>query len=335
MNKKERVEFIYNIFLRNDIVKPWDIKKLLNEDRVTIYRDIQTLIKTWKVQGIWKWKYTLKKDITSYFKTPFFERQKKQYNFDFLNSYIPNVSSFLNREQQNMLNSILDKIDINTDYYKLNRRLLETTLIDLSYASSYLEWNTYDYLDTEVLIKYNEIAKNKSLDDTQMILNHKKAIEYLLYYKRDLGYTKNTFFEIHTLLWDKLLQKEDLWVIRDRLVEIWASSYKPLETRFQLNEQFEIFLNKLNEIVNPFEQSLFILVFIPYFQIFLDINKRVSRMIAILPLIKNNLPIMSFLSTDKKLYITAILAIYELNDTNMLAQLYVDNYILNANRYLW
>jgi hypothetical protein len=55
-------------------------------------------------------------------------------------------------------------------------------------------------LDTEVLIKYNEIAKDKTLDETQMILNHKKAIEYLIYYKNELPFTKQTFFEIHTLL---------------------------------------------------------------------------------------------------------------------------------------
>ena len=91
-------------------------------------------------------------------------------------------------------------LDINTDFYTNNKRLLETTLIDLSFASSYLEGNTYDYLDTEILVKYNEIAKEKSADDTQMILNHKKCIEYLVYYKKELLYTKQTFFEIHTLL---------------------------------------------------------------------------------------------------------------------------------------
>ncbi|USN58357.1 MAG: Fic family protein [Candidatus Peribacteria bacterium] len=60
-------------------------------------------------------------------------------------------------------------------------------------------------------------------------------------------------------------------------MNIGGSSYTPLSNPFQLEEQFEIFLQKLNEIKNPFEQSLFILVFIPYFQIFMDINKRTSR----------------------------------------------------------
>jgi hypothetical protein len=94
----------------------------------------------------------------------------------------------------------VENLSIDTDFYLNNKRLLETILIDLSFASSYLEGNTYDYLDTEVLIKYNEIAKDKSMDETQMIINHKKCIEYLVYYKKELPFNQTTFFEMHTLL---------------------------------------------------------------------------------------------------------------------------------------
>jgi len=70
-------------------------------------------------------------------------------------------------------------------------------------------------------------------------------------------------------------------------VSIGGSAYTPIDNHFQLREQFDIFLDKLNAIKNPFEQSLFILVFIPYFQVFMDINKRTSRIGANIPLIKN------------------------------------------------
>jgi len=53
-------------------------------------------------------------------------------------------------------------------------------LIDLSYASSKLEGNTYSYLDTEVLIKYGESAEGKTVFETQMILNHKEVIKYII-----------------------------------------------------------------------------------------------------------------------------------------------------------
>jgi len=134
-------------------------------------------------------------------------------------------------------------------------------------------------------------------------------------------------------LWEKLLLKEELGTIRNKLVEIWWSTYKPLDNKFQLEEEFEKFLEKLNKIKNPFEQSLFIMVFIPYFQLFLDINKRTSRIVWNLPLIKHNLPVLSLIQLEKKKYILAILAIYELNDTSLMQNLWVENYLLNLQRY--
>jgi Fic family protein len=152
--------------------------------------------------------------------TPFFKRPKKSYNFDFLRNYTPNITSFFTPLQLKSLHQTIEHLNIDTDFYINNKRLLETILIDLSFASSYLEGNTYDYLDTEVLIKYNEIAKDKSADETQMIINHKKCIEYLIYYKKELPLNQTTFFEMHTLLGEKLLPKEQLGIIRSKIVEI-------------------------------------------------------------------------------------------------------------------
>lgn len=334
MNKKERLDLILWLLKNKETIKVSDVLQVLKIDRTTAYRDFKELERINEIKEISKWIYTKKLNPTNYLQTPFFKRQKKSYNFDFLESYLPNETHFFTSEQLKILENSVSSIDINTDFYINNKRLLEISLIDLSFASSYLEWNTYDYLDTEILIKYNEIAKQKSQDDTQMILNHKKCIEYMVYYKKELSFSKQTFFEIHTLLWEKLLPKENLWIIRNKTVEIGASTYTPLDNKFQLEEQFEIFLEKLNEIQNPFEQSLFMLVFIPYFQIFLDINKRTSRMSSNLPLLKHNLPLISLLAVEKRTYINAILAVYELNDVSLLRDMFVENYLLNMKRYI-
>ena len=185
-----------------------------------------------------------------------------------------------------------------------------------------------------MLIQYNEIADNKLAEETQMILNHKKTLEYLVHFKDKLTYDKKTFFEIHELLGNKLLDRSNLGIIRMKAVDIGRSAYTPIDNQFQLIEEFDIFLMKLGQINNPFEQSLFILVFIPYFQVFLDINKRTSRMMCNLPLLKNRLGVISLLQVKKRDYITAILAIYELNDPSLMAEIYTENYILNLERYV-
>jgi Fic family protein len=270
----------------------------------------------------------------NYLNKPFFEREKKSYNFDFLMNYKPNQTSFLWEKYKVIQEKYLNQNILSTYDYKQNLRAIENLLIDLSFSSSKLEWNTYSYLDTEILIKYNSVAEWKSQVETQMILNHKNAIKYIIDNRKEINYTKQEFQNIHYLLWKWLLIEDYLWKIRTSEVSIWGSAYTPLDNKFQLEEQFEIFLDKLNQIKNPFEQTLFILVFIPYFQIFMDINKRTSRISANLPLIKNWLNPFSFLQIKDRDYINAILAIYELNDVNLMKDLFVDNYILNLKRYI-
>jgi Fic family protein len=138
---------------------------------------------------------------------------------------------------------------------------------------------------------------------------------------------------MHALLSKDLLLPQYVGVIRTSPVNIGSSAYTPLDNQFQLEEEFSFFLKKLNLITNPFEQSLFILVFISYFQLFMDGNKRTARVAANLPLIKNGLVPASFLQVKDREYIDAILAVYELNTTDFISQIFVDNYLLNIERY--
>lgn len=326
-------EEILKFLEKNKQVKTWELVELFWKDRTTIYRWLKKLEQEWKISQIKKWTYELKETIEDFFQIPTWERKKVSYNPLFIRNYIPNKTYFFEKKNLEKLEKSIQDLPIDTDFYKTNKRFLEILLIDLSFASSYLEWNTYSYLDTEVLLKYSEINKEKTSEETQMILNHKKAIEYMIYYKKELDFNKHAFFEIHSLLGEKLLLKDELWIIRNKIVEIWWSTYKPLDNKFKLDEEFEIFLEKLNQIKNPFEQSLFIMIFIPYFQLFLDINKRTSRIMWNLPLIKYNLPVLSLIQLEKKRYILAILAIYELNDTSLLQKLWTENYLLNIERY--
>lgn len=333
MDKKERLITILELLDKKETIKVWDILSIINVDRTSIYRDFKFLIKEWKIIEISKWIYKKTLNILDYLNKPFFEREKKNYNFDFLWNYIPNETSFLWDRYNDLKEKYLDKNLLSSYDYKQNLRAIENLLIDLSFSSSKLEWNTYSYLDTEILVKYNNSAEWKTVEETQMILNHKNAIKYIIDNKKEIDLNIEDFQNIHILLWKWLLVDDYLWKIRSSEVTIWGSAYSPLENHFQLKEQFNIFLDKLNRIKNPFEQSLFILVFIPYFQIFMDINKRTSRIWANIPLIKNWLVPFSFLQIQDRDYINAILAIYELNDISYMRDLFVNNYLLNIKRY--
>lgn len=126
----------------------------------------------------------------------------------------------LSETNRKKLEKAVSLLAVTTDFYKTNKKFVERSLIDLSFASSYLEGNTYSHLDTEILVKYDEINKEKTKEETTMILNHKRAIEYMIFYKKELKVNKQSFFEIHTLLGKGLLSENELGKIRNNSVEI-------------------------------------------------------------------------------------------------------------------
>lgn len=315
-----------------------ELKKIVDTSDPTLSKYLKWLVEEGVLLREKKWRAvwyseSKKERIQEYIRQHRFDKTPIVYIADFLRAYTPNETLRL-KPWYTILDKALESHQtLSTWDYKKNVRSIENMLIDLSYSSSFLEWNTYSYFDTEILIKYNEKAPNHNSEEAQMILNHKDAIQYLFDAKSDL-FSKKIFCDIHSLLWKDLLHEGDLGVFRSNEVRIGWSRYRPLGSKVELEAEFHCFLEKLNTIENPFEKSLFILVFIPYFQLFLDINKRTSRISCNLPLIQHGLPILSLLEVTQREYITAILAVYELNDPSLLAELYATNYVQTIERYL-
>ncbi|MYA17740.1 MAG: hypothetical protein F4Z28_13750 [Gammaproteobacteria bacterium] len=112
-----------------------------------------------------------------------------------------------------------------------------------------------------------------------------------------------------------------------------ASAYRPLEVPAQVEECFDHVLATAQAIDDPFEQALFCLVQLPYLQAFDDVNKRVSRLAANIPFIKNNLSPLSFNDVPRDYYSDAVLLVYEQNDTLLLKNLFLWAYERSAGRY--
>jgi hypothetical protein len=65
------------------------------------------------------------------------------------------------------------------------------------------------------------------------------------------------------------------------------------------------------------------MVHLPYLQPFEDVNKRVSRIAANLPLIRHNLCPLSFVDVSETTYINGLLGVYELNRVELLIDIFV------------
>ena len=187
-------------------------------------------------------------------------------------------------------------------------------MIDLSWNSSRLEGNTYSLLDTQRLIEAGEMAEGKQRLEAQMILNHKEAIELLADGTAAVGFNRYTVLNLHAMLADNLMADPRApGRLRHIGVGIGASVFHPLEVPQLIEECFDQVLATASMIGDPFEQAFFAMVQIPYLQPFENVNKRVSRLCANIPLIKSNLSPLTFADLPRDLYTEAMLGVYELN----------------------
>ena len=205
------------------------------------------------------------------------------------------------------------------------KQILNRLLIDLSWNSSRLEGNTYSLLDTKRLINFGEVAEGPELLEAQMILNHKDAIEILVGSADEIGFNRHTILNLHALLANNLLSNPDA---TGRLRRIAVGEVPQL-----IEECFDQILATADAITDPFEQAFFMMVQIPYLQPFDDVNKRVSRLAANIPLIKANLTPLSFTEVPVKSYTEAILGVYEMNQIDLLKDVFIWTYECSVSRY--
>ena len=208
------------------------------------------------------------------------------YKLAFLEQYHPNQTAYLPQGLRDQLHALGRSPAEQTPAGTFARDILNRLLIDLSWASSQLEGNTYSRLDTERLIEFGQAAEGKGALETQMILNHKDAIEYLVRDPEHANLTTATIIALHAFLSDGLMADPTACGrIRNRAVEIGGSVYLPVALPQRLEELFGIVIQMAAEIHDPFEQAFFLMVHLPYLQPFEDVNKRVSRLAANIPFI--------------------------------------------------
>jgi DNA-binding transcriptional ArsR family regulator len=273
-------------------------------------------------------------EIREYLRQPSGARKAVGYSRRFLDGYRPNTSFYLSPKERTHLAEAGETraaIEAAGTYAK---QILNRLLIDLSWNSSRLEGNTYSLLDTRRLIEFGEEAQGRNRLDAQMILNHKDAIEFLVSAADEIGFNRYTILNLHGILAQNLLPDEAAaGRLRRIAVGIEKSAFHPLEVPQLIEECFNQVLATAQAIHDPFEQSFFAMVHLPYLQPFDDVNKRVSRLAANIPFIKANLSPLSFIDVPRSTYTDAILGIYELNKVDLLKDVFMWAYERSAERY--
>lgn len=274
------------------------------------------------------------REIREHLSKPLAARRPVGYERNFLESYRPNLDAYLTPEEREHLAKVGYINIAHQPAGTYARSILDRLLIDLSWNSSRMEGNTYSLLDTRRLINFGEEAEGKDRLEAQMIINHKEAIEFLVSGAEDIGFNRYTILNLHAVLANNLLADEAAaGRLRQIIVNIGGSTFHPLEAPQVIEECFEQILATATAIEDPFEQAFFFMVQMPYLQPFDDVNKRVSRIGANIPLIRSNLAPLTFTDVPTDLYTHAMLGIYELNRIELLKDVFIWAYERSAARY--
>ncbi|MCA1790231.1 MAG: Fic family protein, partial [Thioalkalivibrio sp.] len=265
---------------------------------------------------------------------PMMDRQPVGYDVEMLRHYEPGETWYLPEPERRQLHEQGRSADPNHPAGTFARAILERLLIDLSWASSSLEGNTYSRLETQNLIQYGQKVAGANALETLMVLNHKRAIELLVDNAETIDFNPYTLNNVHAALSEGLLKNpEDEGRLREVPVDITGTPYRPLAIPQQIRENFDLLLAKARAIPDPFEQSFFAMVHVPYLQPYIDVNKRVSRLACNIPLIKANLAPMSFVDVPRQSYMEGTLGVYENRRIELLRDVFLWAYERSCSNY--
>lgn len=215
------------------------------------------------------------------------------------------------------------------EFYK--KREYERLSIEFSWKSSHIEGNTYSYLETEYLLKDNKEPEGHSSEEKNMILNHKKTLDFIfkhaqLYRKL----SKKVVLDTHYMLVKKLDIPSGL---RLRPVRIGGSSYVPPQGVEEIDNVLLNMVDLVNSKAVVYEKALLVNLLIAYIQPFVDGNKRTSRMMSNAVLLAFNHCPFSLRDLDELKYKEALLLFYEQNSLALFKKIFIEQYQFAVENY--
>ena len=225
-----------------------------NISRITLIRDLDFLLKNRLIKRQGRARNTFYSpvllnplleyfDVESYFATDSDNRIAKR-SFSF--NVFQNLKGLFSSEdlgEIDRLNGIFRK-KVEALSPKIRQKEFERLTIEFSWKSSHIEGNTYSLLDTERLIKENIVASGHTQQESIMILNHKRALDFIFSdpnYFKDISLFK--ILELHSIVTENLEISRGL---RTSPVGIIGTIYKPLDNQYKIHDAMRMLVSVLN-----------------------------------------------------------------------------------------
>ncbi|WP_274644693.1 Fic family protein [Pseudomonas serbica] len=262
------------------------------------------------------------------------ERRPAQFSRQFL-EYAPGIGK----------DALLRLDEVFPKKVQLTKAKKANFMVDIAWSSSVLEGNLYSHLDTQKLLQYGVAAEHASAEDTQMIINHKRAFDLVIQSK---DVSLRMLKAIHVCIADPgeiqgptkhFVLKHELGQIRTtELMDIdntayTPPSYYPGTGQEKIYDLIDYVMNAASEIENPIEAAFYLMTRVPYVQAFADCNKRTSRMMANVPLLAHGCMPISFDIMKKRDYIEALLGVYEFGNVEIFRDVFLGSYVDSFLKY--
>ena len=273
-------------------------------------------------------------DVQSYFSRSLSERNARpEFNNEVFSVFDKNIFS---KEESDDLkkanaNYIRTKTKLTEESPTILKKEWEHLIIELSWKSSEIEGNTYTLLETEALLKEMRFAQGKEKAEAQMILNHKKALDFILANKesfKEIGL--DTIRKIHELLTEKIDINNDF---RNHPVGITGTLYRPLPKRNDIERAMKNLIAVLSGMQDPCMQAFVVLAMIAYIQPFEDGNKRTARILANAMLHANDRAMLSYRNIDALEYKKAMVLFYEQNNISYIKEIFIEQFKFSVENY--
>lgn len=269
---------------------------------------------------------------------PAMKRPRIAYNQEFLAQYQPNKSFYLSASRRDLLERRCPLGSAPID--AIQSRDMKLLMTGMPWGSAKLEGNAYDLASTQDLLLKGIEKQGGSQLDRVMLTNHFEAVDVVL---KGCGYpperdhmqvSPRDLRSIHYLLSRGLLRDPaEEGQLRRRPISIKDSTFVPADQFVVIQSAFEMLAAKASQIDNPYEAAFFLNVHLPYLQPFVDCNKRTARIACNIPLLRAGVMPMTWMDVHEEDYISGIIGVYELNETNLLAEVFTDSYMRSIERF--
>ncbi|AXW77154.1 MULTISPECIES: Fic family protein [Ralstonia solanacearum species complex] len=248
---------------------------------------------------------------------PLAARGPASYQREFVERYVPGESCLMQQGEAEEIYRLcrMQEPHADVDAHGVFAQLL----VEVAWNSPRLEGNRYSLEAARELLNGGAIRCDV---DTVMLLNHRSAIEFLVDLVRKEGLSSGFVRNLNAILMQDLVPDSgSLGAIRKGPLGIAGTLYSPLQEPDVIKAMLKSIVEKAAHIKNPVEAALFLWIQLAYLQPFEHGNELTSRLAANIPLLLHNCAPLTFQDVTRDDYALAMLAVYELRDATVAAEL--------------